>query len=130
MLAHGDDVAGEAEGQPVLPRRRDDHRFVPDAHDGAPPEAHEPARQQPALRPRQGPAGADPRPSPAGLLSGALSALPPAIHHTVLDRRLAPPLGDAALGPRFRADAGGPDRDAVLAAAPLRPCPVHAWFSS
>src|SRR5262245_21002335 len=129
MLAHGDDVAGEAEDQPVLPGRRDDHRFVPDAHDGAPPEAHEPARQQPALRPSDGPARADPRPPSAGLLSGAISTVPPAVLHAVLDRRLDPPLGDAALGPRLRRDAGRPHRNAVLAAAPLRPGPVHAWLS-
>ena len=116
-LAAGDDVTGAPAGGTVLSGRRSNPGRLPDGRDDARREAHEHAREQCPLLARDGAPRAHPRAPPAGVHERALQFAPAALPHAILDRGLGALLGDAAMGPGVRDDAGGPGGHALLANA-------------
>ena len=125
VLAHDDDVARGAAGEPLLPRRRDDHRLLSHEHHAPRSEDDEHARQQYPLRPRHGPSRADPGPSPSGLHGRAIQGLSPAIQHAVLRRRAGRSTGSCCSG-----IAGSPNRPRTGSACYSGACTAAPGSSS
>ena len=107
--------------EPVLHRRRADHRVVPDGHDGVRRAHPEHARQHHRLLARDRAPRDDPGPQPRRLHGQPLRRLPRRHRrqHVVLRRRLAGLLGNDPLRHGLPRQPGGARRRALLADAPL-----------